>query len=296
RLSATLAVTTLPALASLGHYSAGLQSLPLQQQPLHAQHQQYPQATAGNNHQQQMMPNGYRSSSPLPPSPLLPSPTHHSPQPPSPLELSLSINTNFGNLNSSHHNLPSLFDSSLTMSAQQHQRQQEQQMATRVSVGTSTSPQMGSESNTATNLDPPLVITTTNEDGNEVGFYYAVPTVYLNPAYNDADLFQDCEDFVWIENLFEDPSLEEEAANMGSMSVAATAGSFATGVDNVSQGMGGIDSSAETTGAIANGANDDIQMMSTDTTFGTVNDSIMHQHEPQPPSWMGQGYTPTMQG
>ncbi|KAF8927077.1 hypothetical protein BGZ58_010647 [Dissophora ornata] len=313
RLSETLAASALPSLTSVGQYGASYQNTvqqqqnPYQQQQHHYAQHNHPQASIYGQQQQfqqqqqMMMQSSYRGSSPMPHSPLGHSPTRHSPQPPSPLELSLSINTNFGNLNSSHQNLPSLFDSTLTMSTQQHQQQQqEQQMPTRTSVGTSTSPQMGSESNLA-NLPapPPLVITTTNEDGNEVGFYYAVPNVNLNPAYSDADLFQDFtmmdplgEDFVWIQNLFDDPTPEEEVANMAAMSVAAAAGSPVNSSPSSTSAPTGADNAASDVTAVgtAMSANDDVSMVS--ANFGQLSDSGSQQQQ----SWMNQGYSHTMQG
>ncbi|KAG0015327.1 hypothetical protein BGZ81_011728 [Podila clonocystis] len=275
RLSETLAGSTLSSMSSMNNpYESMYQTQSMnpntyfyqQQQHQQQQQQQTSQYSQGLSIQTNIA--GYRSTSPAPPSPLAPSPTHHSPHPPSPLELSLNINTDFGAMvNGAHQNLPSLFDTSLTMSQQQHQQQHQQHHQQyqqgsepeRVSVGTSTSPMMGTMTdsdmsglglnNSIAPPPPPLVITTTNEDGNEVGFYYAVPSVNLNPAYSDADLFQDFtmmdalgEDFVWIENLFDDPTPEEAAANMAAMSVAAAAGQSVDALSTV-----GPDSSASLT-------------------------------------------------
>ncbi|KAF9116003.1 hypothetical protein BGX27_005440 [Mortierella sp. AM989] len=296
RLSETL---SLPAMSQFEANYQVHTSLQQQQHP-YVQQNPYPQASVSSQQQQQyqqqqlqqhqhIMQNGYRSSSPMPPSPSAPSPTRLSPQPPSPLELSLSINTNFGNLNNSHQNLPSLFDSSLTMSAQQHQQQQDQHMPARTSVGTSTSPQIGFDGLSPNSAaPPPLVITTTNEDGNEVGFYFAVPSVNLNPAYSDADLFQDFtmmdalgEDFVWIENLFEEPSPEEAAANMTAMSVAAAAGSVNDSA--ITLGLPGTEGSV---------------LSEISALMDTVNDVSMGsvEQQQQQQSWMNQSFSPSMQG
>ncbi|KAG0212283.1 hypothetical protein BGX33_003729 [Mortierella sp. NVP41] len=238
--------------------------------------------------QQQSLQTSYRSTSPLLHSPSGLSPTQHSPHPPSPLELSLDINTNFGVLSGgSHQNLPSLFDTSLSMSTQLQEQQQQQPM--RTNVGTSTSPQMGADNDFALNPvapPPPLVITTTNEDGNEVGYYYAVPEVNLNPAYTDNDIFQDFtmmdalgEDFVWIENLFDEPTPEEAAATMAAMSVAAAAGTSTSNVDG-----------ASTTSALGM---DDVSMDSTLLSSGAIQNMGMQQQQ-QP--WPRPNYTNTMQG
>ncbi|KAF9326572.1 hypothetical protein BG006_010022 [Podila minutissima] len=219
---------TVPNMAS-DAYSNTYQPQPLQpiQHP-YAQQAPYPQASFYQQQQQQQQQQqlyGYRTPSPIPPSPLGASSVHsNSPHPPSPLELSLNINTNFGSLsnNNSHQNLPSLFDTTLTMSSQV------------------TSPMIKTESQGEGQImpqsaPPPLVITTTNADGNEVGFYYAVPPVNLNPGYHDSDLFQDFamgddgdavgEDFVWIENLFVETNAAEEAA---AVAAAAMAGQVAS--------------------------------------------------------------------
>lgn len=210
-------------------YANTYQPQPLQpiQHP-YAQQAPYPQASFYQQQQQQQQQlYGYRTPSPIPPSPLGASSVHsNSPHPPSPLELSLNINTNFGSLsnNNSHQNLPSLFDTTLTMSSQ-----------------VAASPMIKTESQTNEAIMtpqsalPPLVITTTNEDGNEVGFYYAVPPVNLNPGCRDSDLFQDFamgddgdavgEDFVWIENLFDETNAAEEAA---AVAAAAMAGQVAS--------------------------------------------------------------------
>ncbi|KAF9181411.1 hypothetical protein BGZ51_005440 [Haplosporangium sp. Z 767] len=273
-----------------------------------AHHDQHSQ---GFHHPQPLprLQTGYRSTSPLPPSPLDHSPTRYSPQPPSPLELSLSINTNFGALNNTNQNLPSLFDSSLTMSTQQHAQQQQQQQQqvqqvqqqpTRTSVGTSTSPQMGSANLTDNTMEappPPLVITTTNEDGNEVGFYYAVPSVNLNPAYNDADLFQDFtmmdalgEDFVWIENLFDEPTAEEAAANMVAMSVAAATGqqSVTTGTGSLEDNSGAGNVALSINTMMASG-NNDLSMGDSTPTTSQTQDGLLQQ--PMQQAWMSQDYS-----
>ncbi|KAF9998244.1 hypothetical protein BGZ80_010260 [Entomortierella chlamydospora] len=304
RLSDTLAASALPSLSMMNQL-ANFQGQPSlqqqQQQHPYSQQNAYPQTSmfSQQQQQQQMMQNGYRSTSPMPHSPLGQSPTRHSPQPPSPLELSLSINTNFGNLSGSHQNLPSLFDSSLTMSTQP----EDQQMPTRTSVGTSTSPQMGLDGVLSSNSapPPPLVITTTNEDGNEVGFYYAVPSVNLNPAYSDADLFQDFtmmdalgEDFVWIENLFDDPSPEEAAANMAAMSVAAAAGSSTTGSNTTGLDLSGVEGSAMSDINVLMNTTNDVSMASVEQTFGLAADASSQQQQQQ--SWMSQSYSPPMQG
>ncbi|KAF9411875.1 hypothetical protein BGZ94_001216 [Podila epigama] len=184
---------------------------------------------------------------------------------------------------------------------EQHQQQQNlqynqpAQKPERVSVGTSTSPLMGAITDTEMNglglgydnhsmlpqqqdqqqhqqqnqqeqlpappPPPPLVITTTNEDGNEVGFYYAVPSVNLNPAYSDADLFHDFtmmdalgEDFVWIENLFDDPSPEEAAAQMTAMSVAAAAGQELSSTVNDSNANANINTTTPITAVDVSGS------------------------------------------
>lgn len=279
RLSETLTAPALtPLTTNLGQYGAGFP----QQQNIYGQQQPYPQASVLN---QQHTLHGYRSTTPIPLSPLAPSPTRHSPQPPSPLEFSLAVNTNFTSLNSSHQNLPILFDSNLTMSTQM---QQDQQTPRRVSVATSTSPQMGIESDPTIIASPPLVIKTTNEDGNEVGFYYAIPSVTLNPAYSDADLFQDFtmmdqlgEDFVWIENLFDEPTPEEAAA----MSVAAATGASPSTTSN------GDLSSLMINTTLANSIVD-VPMGS---VFGQAVD-INPQQQQQQQQWNNQSFSQTMQG
>ncbi|KAI1320915.1 hypothetical protein EDD11_009238 [Mortierella claussenii] len=253
----------------------------------------YSQTSNQQQQQRQAMQDGYRSSSPMPHSPLLPSPTRHSPQPPSPLELSLNIHTNFSSLSSSHHNLPSLFNDSLIMSTQQQYQQQTQQTPTRTSIGTSTSPQLGSESTVSNTAAPPLVITTTNEDGNEVGFYYAVPSVNLNPAYSDADLFQDFtmlddalgENFVWIENLFDDPTPEEAAANMDAMSVAAVSGSLSLSPPSNGNTSSDLINNAD----VSSMSNLDMMNSSNDVVMGSA---MLSQHQPQP--WMAQGFAQSL--
>ncbi|KAF9573666.1 hypothetical protein EC968_008182 [Mortierella alpina] len=212
---------------------------PMQPQQHHpyAQQSPYPQAPFFHQPQaqfpqemQQLDLNSYRNPSPFPSSPVAPSPIQSasSPHPHSPLDYSLNINTNFGSMGgNSHQNLPSLFDTSLTMETQVQMQQQQFQSHHRRNLSTSSSlsnasasPMMTMASDNMSAIDtpnsisapapPPMVITTTNEDGREVGFYYAVPNVNLNPNYSDSDLFQDFtmmdalgEDFVWIENLFD---------------------------------------------------------------------------------------------
>ncbi|KAF9310618.1 hypothetical protein BG003_008336 [Podila horticola] len=308
RLSETLAGSALSSMGSMNNpYGSMYQTQSMdpntyfyQQQQHQQQHQQTSQYSQGLSIQTNIA--GYRSTSPAPPSPLVPSPTHHSPHPPSPLELSLNINTDFGAMvNGSHQNLPSLFDTSLTMSQQQqqqhqhqHQQHQQYQQGTereRVSVGTSTSPMMGTMTDSDMGLGltnstvappppPPLVITTTNEDGNEVGFYYAVPAVNLNPAYSDADLFQDFtmmdalgEDFVWIENLFDDPTPEEAAANMAAMSVAAAAGQSVDALSTIGSDSSSLalpSSSALTINAMLNPTEDVAMTLSSSTVTTTA--------------------------
>ncbi|KAG0250379.1 hypothetical protein DFQ27_009426 [Actinomortierella ambigua] len=264
------------------------QQLHLQQQQLHLQHQlqhqQQQQQQQQHHHQQPpmqayggfshpyaktnhapsypMAQYNYRSSSPLPPSPVLHSPvgqTQVSPQPPSPLDLSSThMDMTFGS--GSQVNLPSLFDSSLSMS---NELPSQSAPAHRVSV--STSPNMfgtgspsgaslgmgqlsprvvgtgaaASSSSLSSSVNAPKVITTMNEDGQQVGFYFAVPPVTLHPTATDEELFRDFtmmdetgaaedddftgEGFVWIENLFEDLPAEETAANMAAITAAAAA-------------------------------------------------------------------------
>ncbi|KAF9919792.1 hypothetical protein FBU30_010530 [Linnemannia zychae] len=303
RESALLALPSVTAFGSL--YQTETQQQ--QQQQNHQQQNMYAHQNVltpinTNFVQQQSLQTGYRSTSPLLHSPIGVSPTQHSPHPPSPLELSLDINTNFGVLSGSHQNLPSLFDTSLTMSTQQQEQQQHQKPA-RVSVATSTSPQITSENNISSISDsgvplPPLVITTTNEDGNEVGFYYAVPEVNLKSAFSDADLFQDFtmmdplgEDFVWIENLFDEPTPEETAANMTAMSVAAAAGRVAPKTDrsaSTNSNLGFMETLTST-----NVTSSDMSM---DTVMMSAQDSFVSMHTmPQQP-WPRPNYTNTMQG
>jgi len=159
---------------------------------------------------------------------------------------------------------------------------------------------------------PPLVITTTNEDGNEVGFYYAVPSVTLkNPEYSDADIFKDFimdadvlgEDFVWIaEDLFEDPTAEEAEATLNAMSVAAAAGASNTppsapnglmmdssmsGVATVMPMLIGNSSTLPINSLLNPGAND--------VTMDGMMLSPSEQQQQQQ-QWMHQGYSQTMQG
>ncbi|KAG0278757.1 hypothetical protein BGZ97_009687, partial [Linnemannia gamsii] len=251
--------------------------------------------------QQQSLQAGYRSTSPLLHSPSGLSPVQHSPHPPSPLELSLDVNTNFGILAGSHQNLPSLFDTSLSMSTQLQEQQHQQ--PTRTSVGTSTSPQMGLDNDFSAVPNPiapppPLVITTTNEDGNEVGFYYAVPEVNLNPAFSDADLFQDFtmmdalgEDFVWIENLFDEPTPEEAAATMTAMSVAAAAGRNTSNADHGMSTNTALGAMESLMNVAASSGNDDVSMDSSMIAAGSMQGMGM----PQQP-WPRPNYSNTMQG
>ncbi|KAG9064240.1 hypothetical protein KI688_003428 [Linnemannia hyalina] len=301
------ALLALPSVATFG----SLYQSDVQQQPQHQQqqqnlyvHQNVLTPINTNFGQQQSLQAGYRSTSPLLHSPSGHSPTQHSPHPPSPLELSLDIKTNFGALSGSHHNLPSLFDTSLSMSTQLHeQQQQQQQQPMRTSVGTSTSPQMGSDADFSAvpnpvGPPPPLVIKTTNEDGNEVGFYYAVPEVNLNPAFSDADLFQDFtmmdalgEDFVWIENLFDEPTPEEAAATMTAMSVAAAAGRTSSTADHgvsTNAALGAMESLMNAASTTA--GSDDVPMESS-MMVGSMQGLGM----PQQP-WPRPSYSNTMQG
>ncbi|KAG0272045.1 hypothetical protein BGZ95_000090 [Linnemannia exigua] len=305
------ALLTLPSVATFGSlYQVDAQQHQQQQQQhnLYVQQSVLTPINTNFNHQQSLQ-TSYRSTSPLLHSPSGLSPTQHSPHPPSPLELSLDVNTNFGALSGSHQNLPSLFDTSLSMSTQlQEQQQLHQQQPMRTSVGTSTSPQMGSDNDFSTVPNPvapppPLVITTTNEDGNEVGFYYAVPEVNLNPAFSDADLFQDFtmmdalgEDFVWIENLFDEPTPEEAAATMTAMSVAAAAGRTTSNGDHGSLANGSLgDLESLMNAAPTTSGNDDVSMessmMSSHLAAGSMHSMGMAQ---QP--WPRPNYTNTMQG
>ncbi|KAH7049799.1 hypothetical protein BKA57DRAFT_461258 [Linnemannia elongata] len=188
------------------------------------------------------------------------------------------------------------------MSTQLHEQQQQQQPM-RTSVGTSTSPQMGSDADFSAvpnpvGPPPPLVITTTNEDGNEVGFYYAVPEVNLNPAFSDADLFQDFtmmdalgEDFVWIENLFDEPTPEEAAATMTAMSVAAAAGRTSSTADHgvsTNAALGAMESLMNA--ASASAGSDDVSMESS-MMAGSMQGMGMPQQQ-----WPRPSYSNTMQG
>ncbi|KAF9935380.1 hypothetical protein FBU30_003170 [Linnemannia zychae] len=188
----------------------------------------YPQAFFNVTQQQQQQPgqqssqqeslSNYRSPQTYPTSPVTGSPLQTSPLPPSPLELSMTINTNFGSFNGSHGNLPSLFDQSLSMGLQSPHQPNFQQHQRHLSVSSthssvSGSPMPGSDNNSNLNSTPEPasnVVTTFNGDGQEVGVYYAIPDVSLNPGYTDSDLFQDMpmrnsvgEEFTWVENLFE---------------------------------------------------------------------------------------------
>ncbi|KAG0336763.1 hypothetical protein BG004_007909 [Podila humilis] len=234
RHSESMAAANMAA-ASAGAYSNAYQQ-PHPMQPIqhpYAQQAPYPQANFYQQQQasQQEQLYNYRTPSPIPPSPVGASSIHsNSPHPPSPLELSLSISTNFGSLsnNNSHQNLPSLFDTTLNMSNNQ-QPSPCPSSATGINVGSPLVKIETQKPESVTTL-PPLVITTTNEDGNEVGFYYAIPPVNLNPGFNDSDLFQDFamgedgdtvgEDFVWIENLFDETNAAEEAAAVAAASMA----------------------------------------------------------------------------
>ncbi|KAK5822444.1 hypothetical protein F5H01DRAFT_335749 [Linnemannia elongata] len=188
----------------------------------------YPQAFF-NMVQQQQQPqqhspqleslSNYRSPRTYPTSPSANSPLQASPLPPSPLELSMAINTNFGSFgNGSNGNLPSLFDQSLSMGLQSPQQPTFHQHQRHLSVSSthssiSGSPMLNSDNNSNLNSTPEpasTVVTTFNGDGQEVGVYYAIPDVSLNPGFTDSDLFQDMpmrnavgEEFTWVENLFE---------------------------------------------------------------------------------------------
>ncbi|KAF9439334.1 hypothetical protein BGZ76_003864 [Entomortierella beljakovae] len=171
--------------------------------------------------------NSRNSSSPASSSPLAMIP-RLTPQPISPLDLSLHTNANGGYLSDSHESWPSLFDNNPSIMSIQ-------QGLTSVSIGsTSSSPYASSDS--PSNISTSTIATsTTHEDGNEVGYYNAFANFNINPAYNDDDLFINAtmvdaigEDFVWIENLFEDildtndvnPTPEDTAA----MSIIAAFG------------------------------------------------------------------------
>ncbi|KAF9295195.1 hypothetical protein BGZ88_002616 [Linnemannia elongata] len=189
----------------------------------------YPQAFFNMVQQQQQQPqqhspqleslSNYRSPRTYPTSPSANSPLQASPLPPSPLELSMAINTNFGSFgNGSNGNLPSLFDQSLSMGLQSPQQPTFHQHQRHLSVSSthssiSGSPMLNSDNNSNLNSTPEpasTVVTTFNGDGQEVGVYYAIPDVSLNPGFTDSDLFQDMpmrnavgEEFTWVENLFE---------------------------------------------------------------------------------------------
>ncbi|CAO3567569.1 unnamed protein product [Mortierella alpina] len=247
RHSDNLAAAALASASSdMNNPFAGLYQQPMQQpmQQLqhhpYAQQSPYPQAPFFHQPQpqfpqemQQLDLNSYRNPSPFPSSPVAPSPIQSagSPHPHSPLDYSLNISSNFGAMGSnSHQNLPSLFDTSLTMESQVQMQQQQQHFqghhrrnlssssslsnasaSPMVTMASDNVSAMGTPNSISAPAPPPMVITTTTEDGREVGFYYAVPSVNLNPNYSDADLFQDFtmmdalgEDFVWVENLFDD--------------------------------------------------------------------------------------------
>lgn len=236
--------------------TGGLDAMFQQQQQHHpyAQQSPYPQASAFPSSQPQPIVGNiqYRTASPFSPSPVAPSPIHSggSPHPPSPLELAIGLTGNsFGGRHGSQQGLIGLFDTTLTMSTSAPQASTLSgfhQRAAQNFSSSSHSPSMVSDndseaddgtssSTTGAEVQPqPMVITTTNEDGNEVAFYYAAPQVNLNPAYQDADLFQDFtmmdpvgEDFVWIENLFEE---QDQADSTASTTADATFG--ATSGDN----------------------------------------------------------------
>ncbi|KAF9127639.1 hypothetical protein BGW39_005705 [Mortierella sp. 14UC] len=189
--------------------------------------QQQPQQS-----QQQESLSNYRSPQTYPTSPVAGSPLQTSPLPPSPLELSMAINPNFGSFgNGSHGNLPSLFDQSLSMGLQSPQQptfQNHHQRHLSVSSTHSSmsgSPMLNSDNNSNLHSTPEpasTVVTTFNGDGQEVGVYYAIPDVSLNPGFNDSDLFQDMpmrnnavgEEFTWVENLF-DGAADASAAGAG---------------------------------------------------------------------------------
>ncbi|KAG0041738.1 hypothetical protein BGZ83_001368 [Gryganskiella cystojenkinii] len=222
-----------------------------QQQHPYIQQSPYPQASAFQSSQPQPIIGNthYRASSPFPPSPVAPSPIYSngSPHPPSPLELAIGLSANnFGGRHGSQQGLVGLFDSTLTMSTSAPQvstltgfHQRAQNISSSSNSTSLDSPSMASDngsdgedgsSSVAADVDTyapqPMVITTTNEDGNEVAFYYAAPQVNLNPAYQDADLFQDFtmmdsvgEDFVWIQNLFEEQDQLNELASGDNVAV-----------------------------------------------------------------------------
>ncbi|KAG0261073.1 hypothetical protein BG011_001376 [Mortierella polycephala] len=266
RHSDNMAVNVMPYNTPMGSVSSPYQQHQMvQQQPAHpyAQQSPYPQASFFPQIQaqpQQQSMNSYRTTSPFPPSPVAPSPIQTSPLPPSPLELALTINTDFGSLNNlSNQNLPSLFDTNLTMGSdsqvqtpfqayspryqyQRHRRglsssstKSSRSMSSMASASDNTNNYPGTPATPA--KDPaPMVITTTNAEGNEVGFYYAVPDEKLNPNCSDADLFQDFtmmdeavgEEFVWIENLFEDSLLPDaNVMTVGSREASGTIASYA---------------------------------------------------------------------
>ncbi|KAF9111956.1 hypothetical protein BGX27_004216 [Mortierella sp. AM989] len=233
--AAALAATT----ATVNPYGATYQ----QQQHPYAQHSPYPQPQffhqpQANFPQQQQYMNAYRTPSPFSQSPLAPSPIQqYNSQPPSPLELSLSVNTTLGTLgNNSHSNLTSLFDNSLNMATHSPQSlHRRQPSSSSLSASDTASPAMSNNNHitgdisTPGSTNAPLVITTTNEDGNEVVFYTAVPNVNLNPGASDADLFQDFtvmeeplgENFVWVQNLFEEAPADELAVAANSSTSSA---------------------------------------------------------------------------
>ncbi|OAQ29154.1 hypothetical protein K457DRAFT_126152 [Linnemannia elongata AG-77] len=208
----------------------------------------YPQAFFNMVQQQQQQPqqhspqleslSNYRSPRTYPTSPSANSPLQASPLPPSPLELSMAINTNFGSFgNGSNGNLPSLFDQSLSMGLQSPQQPTFHQHQRHLSVSSthssiSGSPMLNSDNNSNLNSTPEpasTVVTTFNGDGQEVGVYYAIPDVSLNPGFTDSDLFQDMpmrnavgEEFTWVENLFEGTTDAAGGAGGGAGGVAGS--------------------------------------------------------------------------
>ncbi|KAF9364814.1 hypothetical protein BGX34_000361 [Mortierella sp. NVP85] len=239
-----------------------------QPQPQQAQQAQHPYAQQSPYPQlfQQSQPiniintTNYRHTSPFPPSPMAPSPLQGSPstQPPSPLDLSMSLNPNFSGdpSNNSPQGLPSLFDTTLVMQQQQQQFQHQspfrQREPSASSAQGSISPSssalnlgLGNDDGAAvTNPNPaPMVITHLNEEGREVGFYYAAPAVNLNPGARDADLCQDFgmagalgEDYIWVRNLFDEKTTGvDEAALAAATATTATAATSMTSVATPSE-------------------------------------------------------------
>ncbi|KAF9161369.1 hypothetical protein BGX21_005566 [Mortierella sp. AD011] len=207
--------------APVNPYGGAYQQVqPFQQQQQQQQHHPYAAQSPYPQPQFFVNNNSYRRTpSPFSTSPVAPSPIQqYNSQPPSPLELSLNAGTNLGTLsNNSHQNLTSLFDNNMTMGNQSSQSLHRRQPSmSSLSAASSASPAMSNNNQGGDMPTPgssaPMVITTLNEDGHEVGFYYAVPAVSLNPGASDADLFQDFtvmedtlgENFVWVENLFDE--------------------------------------------------------------------------------------------